>query len=190
MLDDRGYVIPRELEAQQYDSFRDELKDKQSSEVRRLMQISVGKKDDPRAKMNVFFCEGKARTDVVKHYKTQMEQQDVVRAVIVMNDVMTPHGRSTIEQINLEGKLHFQTFLEAQLLVNITEHNLVPKHLVLSAGDVDELVKRYNLKKSQLPRMELKDPISQYYGLVRGDVVKIIRKSETAGRYVTYRTVV
>lgn len=105
--------------------------------------------------------------------------------ILVTQAPVTPTALKLIPSVSHEATI--ETFQEQDLLVNITHHELVPKHIPLSAEEKKKLLERYRLKESQLPRIQTADPVAKYLGLRRGQVVKIIRKSETAGRYASYR---
>jgi len=74
--------------------------------------------------------------------------------------------------------------------VNILEHVLVPRHRVLSSEEKEALLKKYNIKPSQLPKMLSSDPVAVAIGAKLGDVVEIVRKSPVAGETLAYRVVV
>lgn len=116
-----------------------------------------------------------------------MKGDNVTKAILVVQEGITPFAKQALNEMAPRFKI--EHFRENELLVDITEHILVPEHRVLSSDEKIALLKRYKLKDSQLPRIQNGDPIARYYGLTRGQVVKIIRPSETAGRYVTYRVV-
>ena len=74
-------------------------------------------------------------------------------------------------------------------MVNITQHEYVPQHIPLKQEEKMVLCRQYKLTDDKIPRIQHSDPISRYYGLDKGTVIKIVRRSKTAGRYVTYRIV-
>ncbi len=74
--------------------------------------------------------------------------------------------------------------------LDVTKHVLVPKHEIISESEKEELLKKYGITLRQLPRILLNDPAIKHLNPKVGDVVKIIRKSSTAGEAEYYRVVV
>jgi len=74
--------------------------------------------------------------------------------------------------------------------IHISEHVLIPKHTKLSDKDKKALFEKYNISVTQLPKISLEDPAIRNLGVKIGDVIKITRKSITAGESFFYRGVV
>ncbi len=71
----------------------------------------------------------------------------------------------------------------------VSKHELVPKHSKLSEKDMKELFEKYSIEIQNLPRIFKNDPAIQELDIKEGDIVKISRKSPTAGETVFYRRV-
>lgn len=73
---------------------------------------------------------------------------------------------------------------------NLFNHELVPKHEILQPDEREKLLAKYRVHPYQLPRIKTSDPAVKAIGAKAGDIVRIIRDSATAGKYVAYRYVV
>ena len=183
MLDKRGYMVPKDLREMTPMSFRDRFGEFPSRESLTLL---VEKADDESNQLFVFFPEDeKVGVKPIKVYTDRMRSEAVSNAIMVLRVDITPFAKAAVQEMSNDFRI--EHFKESELLVDITQHQLVPEHQVLTQNEKTELLKRYRLKETQLPRIQPNDPVARYFGMKRGMVVKIIRPSETAGRYVTYR---
>eukprot|EP00808_Paulinella_micropora_P016962 g76100.t1 len=189
MLRDRNFTLDREEKQLTEQSFIERFSDPPDRDKMTMLVANPDKAED---QMMVFFSqEAKLGIKSIRNYEDQMTHMTpkVNHAIVVVQNNCTPACRQTIEQMRQQGEITIEIFMETELLVNITQHVLVPEHQVLQDEEKEALLKKYKLKPSQLPRMQQTDPVAKYYGLKTGQVVKIKRPSETAGRYVTYRLI-
>lgn len=151
------------------------------------LTILVAKIDEPENRLLVYFPDGDVGVKEGKDFLKVMSENGATRGMLIVGGKFSNLAKQSLTDV---APLVIEHFRQEEVVVDITEHELVPEHVVLSPEEKGALLARYKLKDTQLPRIQLGDPIARYYGMQRGQVVKIIRPSETAGRYVTYRIVV
>jgi DNA-directed RNA polymerase I, II, and III subunit RPABC1 len=193
MLDDRNYNVEKYIkEYPDVESFRKQFKNKDVPDVS-ILKFTVSKKDDAKDKLSIYWNDDeKIGTKVLKGYMDDMIKKSVKRGLCILKYTMSTFAKHTIEEFNHNtSNMYFETFDYSELMLNITKHILVPKHVVLSTTEVEELMAKYNLKKmTQLPKIHRTDPITKYFGLLPGSIVKVMRMNQVGSIYLTYRIVI
>ncbi len=88
------------------------------------------------------------------------------------------------------NKHHTQIFPENALLENIIDHHYQPVEFqLLTPAEMEQVKKEYNINDYTLSKYSRHDPIVKYYGLKKGDIVRIIRASPVSGLAIAYRIV-
>ncbi|OMO61362.1 hypothetical protein COLO4_33449 [Corchorus olitorius] len=186
MLRDRGYSVDDSdinMTRQQFvDKFGDNVYLKRDD-----LLIRSSRGDAPTDQIYVFFpADQKVGVPMVRNCAKQMKNDNVFNAILVVQKVLTAPAKQAVAEMN-SSFFHMEVFEEAELLCNITEHMFVPEHTVLKDEEKKELLKKFRVKETQLPRILVSDPVAKYYGMKRGQVVRITRQSATADTYETYR---
>ncbi len=70
------------------------------------------------------------------------------------------------------------------------QHFLIPQHTKLSDKEKQDLLSKLNITVKELPKVDHVDPAVQHLEVKSGDIIKIARKSPTAGNAIYYRVVV
>ncbi|MBS7288294.1 MAG: DNA-directed RNA polymerase subunit H [Candidatus Freyarchaeota archaeon] len=112
-----------------------------------------------------------------------MEEFKADRGAIIGGKRSTPNAEEVAEEGGVELLVDYPRF-------NIFEHELVPKHEVISEEERRWLLETFHVREDQLPKIKDTDPAVKAIGAKPGDVIKITRKSPTAGETIFYRYVV
>ena len=71
----------------------------------------------------------------------------------------------------------------------VDKHTLTPKHLKLGEREKAQLLEKYHVTSKELPKILKTDSAIKELDIKPGDIIKIMRSSETAGESVFYRVV-
>ena len=72
----------------------------------------------------------------------------------------------------------------------IPDHIYVPKHEIMNKDEAMKVLEKYHTKPTEMPLIYVSDPAIRGLGVKPGDMIRITRKSPTAGESVYYRYVV
>ena len=85
---------------------------------------------------------------------------------------------------------NIQTFCYINLLFNITKHKYIPQHIKI-ISDIDEInniLKKKNIEDvNQLPKINIIDPLANFYGIKIRNLFELKRQNANSGTYIYYR---
>jgi DNA-directed RNA polymerase subunit H len=74
--------------------------------------------------------------------------------------------------------------------IKVMDHELVPKHEIVSVEEAVKILKELGVAPENLPWIKASDPVARELGAKPGDLIRVVRKSPTAGETVVYRFVI
>lgn len=186
MLSDRNYDIGDQLE-DDFETFKMNNYDILEDQKLTGFTINCTHRLDHDDCIQVRFDRTEVNVKVGKEIFKELSKERVKHCIFIVKEAKaTPKIIEAFQKVNY--KVEF--FTQKEMMINITHHNLVPKHEPLTEQEKEELLRCYKITELQLPYISRNDPICRYFGVEPGIVMRITRKSNTAGRYVTYRLVV
>ena len=107
----------------------------------------------------------------------KLDKYDTLVFVLTNKDII-------INKINIYETSYplIQFFEWTHLLFNVTNHNMVPNHRILSIKEKENILSKYQMKTvSKLPKISKNDPVAKFIGMRIGDVCEITRSSKVKG---------
>ena len=108
--------------------------------------------------------------------------------IIIVGEEMNDTTEKTLNHIWEQDGIFVNVINIDRLQYNILNHELVPKHIVLTNKESEEFRQKFNITNDkQIPDISRFGPVSQLIGIRPGNICKIIRPSKTAISTEFYR---
>jgi len=153
-------------------------------EIKNAISLNVKTKEGENVIIWAVTTDGTVGVAYVTQLKKAMDDAEVKKGIITTIGKYTHTAKSRAKQSGIEliPKI-FPSF-------KIFDHDFVSKHELLTSDEREQILDEYKMQPYQLPRIRASDPAVIAVGGNPGDIVKVIRNSVTAGKYVAYRYVV
>ncbi len=148
----------------------------------------LGEKKEGRQKINVVAWLPKVKTigvKFVRELQKSMEERKIDHGFLLTVGKYTHYTRKEVS-----GNENIELIPAEYAFFDIFVHDLVPQHEIVPKEEVEKIVKEYGIQVNQLSMLKESDPVARAVGARAGEVVKITRKSPTAGVLVAYRYVI
>ena len=111
----------------------------------------------------------------------QLQKTEINHGLIVYEGFPTPAVKNVISN-TADLNINIELFQADDLQFNITEHKLVPKHILLSKEEAAEFKEKYGVN---IPILLHTDAVARFFDFTKGEIIKIIRRDG----FVSYRIV-
>lgn len=190
MLSDRGFHEADDYRLD-WESFEEWAGDDEISTIKEAMTLTIHKK----AKVAFVYWLNEPKlgdqlqTFLLPTIQELSDDPKNVTTIVITDEGVTPSATATIKNL-AKKKIIVEIFKTAEITFPIVDHAYVPKHVVCSLAEKKQIFKAYNITSaSGLPSIATDDAVVRYYGIKKGQLVRIHRPSETQpGCFViTYR---
>jgi DNA-directed RNA polymerase subunit H (RpoH/RPB5) len=127
--------------------------------------------------ISIFWTELMGISDVQEMVEI-MKSEGIKHAIAIHNSKITPHAAMTLRLLRVQ-KIIIEIFSENELQYNITRHEFVPKHIICSTETKKSIFQSYNIDANKIVKILSTDPVIRYMGAVKGQLIKIIRQSDS-----------
>lgn len=153
-------------------------------EIKNATSYTLKMKDGKKAILWAITADGTVGVAYVTQLKKAMDDAEIEKGIIttIGKYTHTAKSRSKTSGIELIPKI-FPSF-------QIFDHDFVSKHELLNPEEKTMFLEESKILAYQLPRINSTDPAIIAVGGKPGDIVRVIRNSKTAGKYVSFRYIV